>query len=154
VEVALESEKPKVEILRESGTLNSNAKEVQDAQFLGSNFFDPRDLLQVKYEMLRRVQEGLSVAQAASTFGFSRPSFYKAQSDFTQAGLPGLIPRKRGPQGGHKLTDEIIDFVEKSLQEKPGLNALILAEMVERQFDVNVHARSIQRALNRRSKKN
>jgi hypothetical protein len=35
----------------------------------------PRDLVQVKYEMLRRVRvDGHSVSQSATGFGLSRPS--------------------------------------------------------------------------------
>jgi len=146
--------KAKIDILRESGTLNSGAKGVQDEHFVDSDFFDPRDLLQVKYEMLRRVKEGQSIAQAASNFGFSRPSFYKAQADFSQSGLPGLFPKKRGPQGAHKLTEEVVDFVEESLRADSSLNFTTLAERIAQRFGVGVHVRSIQRAIARRSKKN
>src|ERR1041385_7805323 len=94
----------KIQALRQSQTLNAHAKEVRDPLFLEKDFFDPRDLSQVKYEMLRRVQkEQAHVSQAAAAFGFSRPSFYKAQEDFAQAGLAGLIPRKRGPKQRRKL---------------------------------------------------
>ena len=64
-----------------------------DPAFNGANtFFDPEDLVQVKYEMLRRVREdGQAVTQASAAFGFSRPSFYEAQVAFERAGLPGLV---------------------------------------------------------------
>ena len=53
-----------------------------------SDFFDPDDMIQVKYEMLRQVHvDNLSVSQAAHEFGFSRPSFYQASASFEQAGL-------------------------------------------------------------------
>src|SRR5215469_639942 len=42
--------------LEESGTLNPHAQNVEDPAFVDSEFFDPRDLIQVKYEMLRRVR--------------------------------------------------------------------------------------------------
>src|SRR4051812_49751372 len=35
------------------GTLNPRADDVRDPAFVDSEFFDPRDLVQVKYEMLR-----------------------------------------------------------------------------------------------------
>ena len=82
--------------LAESGTVNPHAQDVQDAAFLDSEFFDPRDLVQVRYEMLRRVRtEGQTVVDAASSFGVSRPTFYKAQADFERAGLAGLLPVKK-----------------------------------------------------------
>src|SRR5882724_6576498 len=69
---------PKQRALQESGTANPHAQDVQDPAFVDSDFFDPRDLIQVKYEMLRRVRtEGQSVAKATSLFGMSRPTFYK-----------------------------------------------------------------------------
>ena len=67
--------------------------------FQGSDFFDPDDMVQVKYEMLRQVHvDNQPVSQAAREFGFSRPSFYQANSSFAKAGLAGLAPLKRGPR--------------------------------------------------------
>src|ERR1039457_7294079 len=75
----------KLRTLHQQGTLNPRPKEVRDELCRQDDFFDPRDLVQVKYEMLRRVQsEGKSVTDAAANFGFSRPSFYKALSAFEQ----------------------------------------------------------------------
>ena len=51
----------KMRVLRESGTLNPRAKQVRDQLFLEDSFFDPLDLTQVKYEMLRRVQRDASL---------------------------------------------------------------------------------------------
>ena len=66
--------------------------------FWGGEFFDPRDLVQVKYEMLRRArEEGVAVSRAAEAFGFSRVAFYQIQRAFESEGLAGLLPRRRGP---------------------------------------------------------
>ena len=71
---------PKVESLRQQATLNPRPQTVTDDLFTDSEFFDPRDLVQVKYEMLRRVEkDGHSISEAATRFGFSRPSFYQAR---------------------------------------------------------------------------
>ncbi len=70
---------PKRQALRQTGTLNPRPDRVTDELFADSDFFDPNDLLQVKYEMLRRVRrDDFTVQQAAKVFGFSRPSFYMA----------------------------------------------------------------------------
>jgi hypothetical protein len=75
------------------------------------DLFDPDDLVQVKYEMLRRLRlDKQSVSQSASAFGFSRPTFYQAGEDFQRDGLAGLLPSKRGPHQGHKLTPEVLDL--------------------------------------------
>jgi hypothetical protein len=68
----------KREVLLKSGTFNPSFERVRDELFLGNEFFDARDLIQVKYEMLRRVlQEGMSAGRAAGVFGFSRTTFYQ-----------------------------------------------------------------------------
>ena len=105
----------KRQLLRQEGALNPRADAVTDEWFQQSEFFDPADSVQVKYEMLRQVQrEGQSVIEAARAFGSSRPSFYQSQAAFEEAGLVGLLPHKRGPRGGHKLTAEVMDFVSRS----------------------------------------
>jgi len=89
---------PKHRALKQSGTANPRPQSVRDPAFLEGDFFDPHDLTQVKYEMLRRVRsEGQSVTKASATFGVSRPTFYKVQADFDRNGLVGLLPAKRGP---------------------------------------------------------
>jgi transposase len=144
----------KLYALRQQGTLNPHPEAVTDGLFQGSEFFDARDLVQVKYEMLRRVEvEQDAISQAAAAFGFSRPSFYQAQSGFEQAGLAGLIPRKRGPRRAHKLTPEVMDFIRRSRAAQPSLRAEELAELVRERFGVRVHPRSIERRLSRQQKK-
>ena len=146
--------KSKEAILREQGAFNRGWKEVSDELFLGSSFFDPRDQVQVKYEMLRRVGvDGQSVTETTAGFGVSRPSFYKARSAFEREGLPGLVPGRPGPRGGHKLTDEVMEFVASQLLMRKDAKAPLLAELVEERFGLKVHPRSIERALSRRQKK-
>src|SRR5579885_3521166 len=103
----------KVLELRRSGTLHPHPDSVTDALFQENPFFDPRDLLQVRYEMLRRhTAENMSILDAAAAFGVSRPTFYQAQAAFNQSGLAGLLPGPRGPKAGHKVTDEVLDYVK------------------------------------------
>lgn len=145
---------PKADALQEQGVLNPRAGDVTDPLFVEHDFFDARDVVQVKYEMLRRVDaEGRSVTQTAASFGFSRPSFYQAQAALRQRGVAGLLPRKRGPRGGHKLTAEVLGFIAKLRAEDPALRASALARQVEQRFGIAVHPRSIERALVRQEKK-
>jgi transposase len=144
----------KLVTLQEHASLNPRPQAVTDPLFLYSDFFDPRDLVQVKYEMLRRVRvEGRSVRQACLDFGFSRPSFYQAKSAFMQEGLPGLAPRKRGPRQAHKLTGEVLAFLLKAKAEQPHLGVLALAQLLEQKFGVQLHRRTIERGLARQRKK-
>jgi transposase len=145
---------PKLQALREQGCLNPRPQDVTDELFRSSDFFDARDQLQTKYEMLRRVEnDGYSVTQASSAFGFSRPSFYQTQASFQQGGLPGLAPRKRGPRQAHKLSAEVIEFLRQEQQRDPSLRGPALARLVEQRFQVVIHPRSIERGLARSQKK-
>lgn len=145
---------PKLAALEESGTANPHPQAVRDPAFAGSDFFDPQDLVQVKYEMLRRVRaEGLSVADSALLFGVSRPTFYKAQADFDRSGLVGLLPAKRGPHGAHKITAEVLRFIEDLRAQEAGLDVPTLTERIWQQFGLKVHRRTVERALARSRKK-
>jgi transposase len=145
---------PKAQALDERGCLNSEADRVTDGLFRSNTFFDARDLVQVKYEMLRRVRmDGQPISQSAVAFGFSRPSFYLAQKALERGGLAALVPRKPGPRAPHKLSDEVVDFLERALSKDGSLRAGDLARRVRERFGRSVHPRSIERALARREKK-
>ena len=149
-----EPREPKAHALREQGGLHRRPQDVSDPLFEQSDFFDPRDVVQVKYEMLRRVRvEKEPVTRAAADFGFSRPSFYEAQAAFERSGLPGLIPRKRGPRGAHKLTEEVMDFVASVLEEEPRLRPAQLAARIQQRFGLQIHPRTIERRLSQPEKK-
>ncbi len=110
----------KAAALRQHGSLNPRPEGVGNDLFSTYDFFDPKDLVQVKYEMLRQVSvERGSVTESAAQFGLSRPSFYEAQAAFQQDGLVGLLPDKRGPRRAHKLSEEIVQFLQKEKAEIP-----------------------------------
>jgi transposase len=91
---------------------------VSDPLFRDSAFFEPNDLVQVKYEMLRSVeQEGRPVVEAAQAFGLSRPVFYVTQRCSSAKACPRLVPRKRGPKRPHKLSDEAMAVLLEAIEE-------------------------------------
>lgn len=152
--VVKHSDDQKSKILAQQGVLNPQPDRVKDPLFKESDFFDPRDLVQVKYEMIRRVQaEGKTVAGATNAFGFSRPSFYQAQSALSKEGLSGLIPKKRGPRTRYKLTDEVMGFIEGLCIENAPVSPKDLVMRIHDRFNLKVHQRSIERALESRKKK-
>lgn len=141
---------PKVEALRQTRTLNPRPETVHDEEFGASEFFDAQDLVQVKYEMLRRVQvDGEPVSRAAAAFGFSRPSYYQAAAAVERDGLGGLVPARPGPRRAHKLTEEIVTFARALQEEDPSLRSADLAAAIADRFGVGVHPRSVERALAR-----
>lgn len=137
--------------LASSRTLNPRPEAVIDEAFAGSGFFDARDVVQVKYEMVRRVEtDGAPVSATAGAFGFSRQSYYSAAAALADGGLAGLIPAKPGPRGAHKLTGEVLDHLAGLRDADPGLRPAELAAAVAERFGVRVHPRSVERALARR----
>jgi transposase len=138
---------PKEAALRAARALNPRPESVVDEAFAAQEFLDPRDLVQVKYEMVRRVRvEGEAVSAAAAAFGLSRPSWYAAAEALDRAGLPGLLPARPGPRRAHKLTDEILAFVDERLEVDASLRSVDLAAAIVDRFGVSVHPRSIERA--------
>src|SRR5712691_11273272 len=90
---------PKSEALSQDGVLNPNPEAVRDDLFTGNPFFDAKDLVQVRYEMVRRHQiDGVAISEAAASFGVTRPTFYKAQNTLQTVGLAaccraGAVPK-------------------------------------------------------------
>lgn len=143
------AQRSKAQVLLEEGTLNAVPDKVSDPKFRKGEFFDPRDLVQVKYEMLRRVRvEHVPVAHAAEQYGLSRPTYYQASANFDQAGIAGLVPKKRGPRRRHKLTREVLTYLEQQRVAGQPLRARELARRVRQRFDLDLHPRTIERALN------
>ncbi len=149
--MAKRSVDPKSAELARSRTLNPHPDTVRDEGFASSAFFDARDLVQVKYEMVRKVETGnASVRAAADAFGLSRQTYYSAAAAVADGGLAGLLPAKPGPRRAHKLTDVVLDYAAELLAADPELISSTLADAVHEHFGVRVHPRSIERALARR----
>ncbi|MGH2781823.1 MAG: helix-turn-helix domain-containing protein [Thermoleophilaceae bacterium] len=143
-------EDPKLQALRAERSLNPRPEAVRDEAFRESAFLDARDLVQVKYEMVRRVRvEGEPVSRAARAFGFSRQSFYQAAAALAAGGLAALVPGRPGPRRPHKLSEEVVAFARERLEAEPSLRSAELAEQIAERFGVRVHPRSVERALAR-----
>ena len=144
----------KLAALRAQHAAHPHPDTVRDPAFAsGDPFFDPRDLVQVRYEMLRRVrEEGQSVTETAAAFGVSRQGFYAAAAHFEQAGLPGLVPERPGPRRAHKLSDEVVDALTARQAANPSLSSADLARVALERFGLVVHRRSVERALARRKR--
>jgi transposase len=141
---------PKEAALAAARCLNPHPEQVRDPEFLGSEFFDARDAVQVKYEMVRKVKAGgAPVTETAAAFGYSRPSYYAAAAALESSGLEGLVPARPGPRGASKLTDQICAWAEEQLAAGPALRPAQLAGPIEESFGVRAHPRSIERALAR-----
>ena len=140
----------KTRALAASRTLNPRPEKVADPAFAPGSFFDPADLVQVKYEMVRRPRP-----TARRPPGPRRPSGSPASRCIpperhcrARAGRPD--PGKPGPKSGHKLTGEVVSHLEELLAADPRLRPADLAAAAGQRFGITVHPRSVERALQRR----
>ena len=136
----------KTDSLRRDGALNQHPEQVTDDLFIKNAFFDARDLVQVKYEMLRRVREdNHTVRASAQRFGVSRGTWYGAERAFDEGGLAALARRKPGPRARHKLTDEVAEALLKARSDNPRISIRDLQAMLVERFGVQIHRRTIER---------
>jgi transposase len=134
--------------LNRAGTRNLHPEAIMDPLFKENPFFDPTDLLQTRYEMLRRhYAEGISVVEAAQAFGVSRPTFYQAQAAFEQSGMFGLLPKQRGLKAGHKLSPAVLEYVMKLKASRPAATTKQCIQIIQNRFGITVHRRTLERAL-------
>lgn len=138
----------KKQLLKQQGVLNRRSAKVVDTKFRDNAFFDPEDLTQVKYEMVRQVvHDKRKVSEAAKNFGMSRPAFYQAKEAVEREGILGLAPRKSGPKTRHKLNKNIMGFINDKLDKDGAIDAPSLAQLVQEKYSLSIHPRSIKRAL-------
>ncbi len=88
----------KVDALLEEGTLNPAPEKVSDPKFQESEFFDPRDAVQVKYEMLRRVSvENASVTDAVRRVRRLAADLLPGQGELRRGRHCGAGAQEAGP---------------------------------------------------------
>jgi transposase len=143
-----DSKRSKADALREEGALNPAPGKVRDPKFHGSDFFDPYDAVQVRYEMLRRVSiDKMSVTEASDEYGVSRPTYYQAKTNFDAAGIAGLASAKPGPRGPHKIDKDVLAFLQARLVPGEPVRARELAKLISRDLNIDIHPRTIERTL-------
>ncbi len=144
----------KIQALKVAGVFNPRADQVRHPLFGASEFFDPHDLPQLKYETLRAIEhDGYPVARAAKEFGLSRPTIYQAQAQFAHQGLEGLLPHKRGPKHPHKLTPKVRQCLQELAASHPELRPAELARQLRHRFRVKIHPRTIEKVLKAKPKR-
>lgn len=150
-----QTNKQKEQYLQNQRVLNPHPERIQDKLFLENEFFDPQDLLQVRYEIIRRHQiDKATVTETSKQFGVSRVTFYQIAEMCDCQGLIGLVPHKPGPKSPHKCTEEIIEFVKQQRSQQPDVIWEDLIHEIYKQFGIFIHHRTIERGLASAKKKN
>lgn len=136
----------KKDILTKNGTFNKNYDKVSEQKFISDDFFDPQDLVQIKYEMLRTARDSeRNISEVADAFGFSRAAFYKIKASFEQEGISAFNPDKSGPKGAKKFTEEHQRFVDNYLTTHPKTSSDNLTVILKRERGIEISKRTIER---------
>jgi len=136
--------------LGKAGALHRHPERVSDERFGADPFFDSNDRAQVKYEMVRsHAVDGVSVAQAARQFGYSREQFYGIAKAFQAYGMTSLFDAKPGRKRPDKLTPEVEAFARRAYEQDRTLSGAALAKRVRKEFHVRIHRRTFERAIAR-----
>lgn len=138
----------KKDILKANGTYNANYSKVTERKFLDNDFYDPMDLFQVKYEMLREALDNpsRSIGELAHGYGFSRAAFYKIKEAYQAKGTIALVPDKSGPKQAYKLTGEYQAFIDGH----PGSSSEELRLLLKKEKGLDISRRTIERYRSRK----
>lgn len=134
------------DFLRRARCLHRTPERVKDEQFTQqTDFFDPKDIVQVKYELLRRCEvNGRDVAATCLNFGFSRTTYYKVQQAFFSGGIPALMGKPRGRLKPIKVTDVVRGHLIAEKARNPKLSAREMVAILKERYHVQLTERMIQ----------
>jgi transposase len=141
--------------LQQEGTLHPARTRVRARLFWEHPiFFDARDELQVKYEMLRaHFVDEQAVTDVCAAFGYSRQTFYILRRRFARRGIAGLRDGRPGRVGPVKCTPDVVEFLQAQRAADPALSVPELQERLARERDVRLHRRTVERVVGRRPRK-
>jgi len=141
----------KQEILLKNRTFNRNYGKVTEKRFTSDEFYDPQDLVQVKYEMLRTANESKrSINEISGKFGFSRAAFYKIKASYEKEGISAFILNNSGSKKARKLTVEYQDFIDSYLMQNPNVSSGEIATILKQERGLNISKRTVERYRSRR----
>ena len=142
--------KNKIEFLKKEGILNPKPDRILCKKFQNIDFFDPLDLPQVRYEMLRSARvEKTPVAETCRKFGFSREYFYRLERGFMDQGYASLLGSRKGRQPVIALNQEIVNFIVHRKIEEPNISGESLRIEIQRLYKVDCSRRTIERIVER-----
>ena len=140
----------KKDFLKKEGILNPTPERVICPKFKNVDFFDPLDLPQVRYEMLRFARVGnASVSEACRQFGFSREYFYRLERSFKERGYVSLLGSRKGRRPVVALNQEIVNYIAHRKMEDPGLSGEKLRGEIYRLYNVECSRRTVERIVER-----
>lgn len=134
--------------LEQEGLLNPKPERVSHPLFETLDFFDPLDLPQVRYEMVRSARvEKNTVAQACKLFGFSREYFYKLERAFMARGYIALLGSTMGRRPIIALNQEVVNFIVHRKIEEPKISGEKLRQEIQQFYNVDCSCRTVERIV-------
>ena len=134
--------------LNKQGLLNPKPQRVADPLFRTLEFFDPLDLPQVRYEMLRAARvDNSTVIEAGRRFGFCRQYFYQCERAFMDRGLVGLLGSPKGRRPLLSLNQEIVNFIVHRKMMEPEVTGEGLRKEILELFNVDASRRTVERTV-------
>ena len=108
--------------LEKERLINPKPERVSHPLFETPDFFDPFDLPEVRYEMIRSVRvEKMAVAQACKLFGFSREYFCKLERALMTRVYIAMLGSTMGRRPIIALNQEIVNFIAHRKIQEAGL---------------------------------
>jgi hypothetical protein len=161
--------KKKYEFLEKEGLLNQKPERISPSLFADNDFFDPLDLTQVRYEMLRSARiekipvatqvryemlrsariEKTPVAKACKLFGFSREYFYRLERNFMAHGLVSLLGSPKGRRPLIAINQEIVNFIVHRRIDNPNLSGDDLRKEILKLYKIDCSRRTVERVIER-----
>ncbi len=139
---------PKMNFLQHEGLLNPRPERVTHPLFETLDFFDPYDLPQVRYEMLRSARaEQNSVADACRLYGFSREYFYRLERNFMDRGYVSLLGSSMGRRPLIAMNQEIVNFIVHRKLEQSNLSGEDLRKEILKLYKVDCSRRTVERIV-------
>ena len=136
----------KADVLKSNGTYNRRHSSVKKREFMEGGFYDPMDIVQVKYEMLRDAQDsGRAIGEVSGDFGFSRTAYYNIRGSFEKNGMSALVPEKTGPKHPHKLTEPLRKFADEYAAANPGASAAEITAAMQCERGAVISKRTVER---------
>lgn len=134
--------------LEKEGFLNPKPDRIVHPLFKTLSFFDPLDLPQVRYELLRCARGGeCSVLAACEEFGFSREYFYKLDRTFMERGYVALLGSQVGRRPLIALNQEIVSYVVMEKMKRPKASGDELRKEIEKLYKVECSTRTVERVI-------
>ena len=141
-------EDPKTKFLRKEGLINPKPERVTHPLFQSHEFFDPLDLPQVRYELLRAARiEHSTVSDACKLFGFSREYFYRLERDFMAHGYAGLMGSSQGRRPLIALNQDLVNFIIHRKMMDPSLTGEDLRKEIKTAYRVECSRRTVERII-------